>query len=132
MNKVDNFLHEELSYKVKGCFFHVFNTLGGGHKEIIYQKALAKTFRVQRIFFEREKSIQVFFEGEKLGVYRPDFLVEKKVIIELKALPFLPKKAESQVFSYLKGSGYELGFLVNFGHTKLEIKRQVCFQKTEQ
>ena len=86
---------------------------------------MAKEFQRQGISFEAEKALSIFYLGEKVGVYRPDFVVEKKVIVEVKSMKFLPTEAEEQLIHYLKGTGFKLGFLVNFGAKRLEIKRRI-------
>lgn len=126
---VENFLHEDLSYKIRGACFNVYNTLGGGHKESIYQKALAIEFEKSGVKFEREKSLTISYENEKIGVYRPDFVVNGEVIIELKAVEFMAKDFEVQLLNYLKSTKFALGFLINFGPKKVEIRRRVNFYK---
>ena len=123
--KVPDFLHEDLSYKIRGCAFAVYNVLGFGHKEGVYQKALVLEFKKKNIPFEREKTITIRYEKERVGTYRPDFVVDGKILIELKAVPFMPKDYETQLTYYLKGSDFSLGFLINFGSTKLDIRRRV-------
>ena len=122
---VDDFLYSDLTYRIRGAMFKVHKTLGSGHKEGVYSKALAKEFELQHISYKREKTIPVVYEGVKVGNYKPDFIVEDKVLVELKALPFLPRQAESQLAYYLKGTLYKLGLLVNFGAKSLFIKRMV-------
>jgi len=122
---VDDFLYEDLSYKVRGCVFKVYNTLGFGHKENIYQRALEVEFKNSEINFEKEKVLPVIYNGKKIGVYKPDFIVGNKIIIEIKAVPFMPNDYETQLTHYLKGTNYKLGFLINFGSKKLNIKRRV-------
>ena len=122
---VENFLYEELTYKIRRAIFNVYNTLGYGHRESVYQNALAKEFKKQEIPFEREKSLPVLYDGEKVGTYRPDFVVDGKIILELKAAPFIGKGFEKQLIYYLKGTDFKLGLLVNFGANKLQIKRRI-------
>jgi GxxExxY protein len=121
-------LFEELTYKIRGAVFQVYNTLGFGHKEIVYQKALAHEFVKQKINFEKEKKLDVIYDNEKVGFYRPDFVVDNKIIIELKSLEFMPQTFEKQLIYYLKGTGYRLGLLINFGANKLVIKRKIWNQ----
>ena len=123
--KVSDFLYEDLSYKIRGCAFNIYNTLGFGHKESVYQKALETEFEKLEINFEKEKALPVIYKGKKIGVYKPDFIVEKKIIIELKAVPFMPKNYETQLTHYLKGTNYKLGFLLNFGSQRLDIRRRI-------
>ena len=99
--------------------------MGTGHKEIIYQKALAKEFDKAGLKYEREKRLAVNYDGEKLGDYIPDFVVENKIIIELKANEINFWKFEKQLVYYLKNTGYKLGLLVNFGSNPLVIKRKI-------
>lgn len=123
--RVDNFIYEELTYKIRGAMFSVHKELGFGHKELVYQKALAGEFEEQRTPFEREKVLDIFYKGKKVGIYKPDFIVDDKVIIEIKAVPFLVKDAEIQLSHYLRGTPYKLGLLVNFGARKLDIRRRI-------
>lgn len=123
--RVKNFLYEDLSYKIRGCVFKVYNILGFGHKEDVYQNALAAELKEAGINFEREKVLIVMYNGERVGIYRPDFVIENKIIIEIKAVSIMPKNYETQLTYYLKGTNYKLGFLVNFGGQKLDIRRRV-------
>ena len=118
-------IYADLTYKVRGCIFNVYNTLGHGHKEQVYQKALEKELTSQEVPFKREVNLPVIYKDEKVGNYRPDFVIDDKVIIEIKAVEFMPKSYEQQLTHYLKSTNYELGLLVNFGTPKLQIKRLV-------
>lgn len=121
-------LFEKTTYKVRRVIFDVYNKLGFGHKELIYQNALEIEFTKRNIQFERESSLTVYYDNKPIGQYRPDFIVDKKIILETKALEFIPKKLETQVINYLKGTNYQLGLLVNFGSEKLFIKRLIMDQ----
>ncbi|MFA6552214.1 MAG: GxxExxY protein [Candidatus Paceibacterota bacterium] len=125
--KTGKLLYEELSYKIRGAFFSVANTYGKGLKEIIYQKALAEEFEKLNIPFEREKRINIYSvkTGKLLGTYLPDFVVDNKIVIEIKATDFPNKLDIEQQLSYLKSSNYEIGYLVNFGTPRLYIKRTI-------
>ena len=123
--KVKDFLYEDLSYNIRGCVFKIYNILGFGHKENVYQKALETEFAKLKIDFRKEKVLPVIYEGKKIGIYKPDFIVENKIIIEIKAVPFMSRNYETQLTYYLKGTNYKLGFLINFGSQKLDIKRRV-------
>lgn len=118
-------LYEELTYRLRGVFFAVHNALGPGHKESLYQNALAEALTKAMIPFERERSLDITFENKKVGTYRPDFIVDKKILIELKAIPFLGQLEQKQLWHYLRGSEYKLALLVNFGAGKVAIKRVV-------
>ena len=118
-------LYEDLTYRIRGAMFAVHKALGPGHKESVYQRALAKEFEDANIPFIREKVLNVVYKDRKVGIYRPDFIVDDKVIIEIKVTPFLPKNAEVQMSYYLRGTKYELGLLVNFGAKWLDIRRRI-------
>ena len=79
----------------------------------------------QKNTFQRKEETTYFFKGEEVGIYEPDFVIDEKVLIEIKAVPEMPKLYETQLFYYLRGTKYKLGFLVNFGGSKLEIKRRI-------
>lgn len=117
-------LYADLSYKVRGAIMSVSNKYGKGLKESIYQKALAEEFDKLGIKHEQQKRITIYSveSGEPLGTYVPDFLVEDKIILEIKATDFVIPKDIQQQLSYLKASKYELGFLANFNTPKLYIK----------
>ena len=123
----DNFLEKELSYKIIGCFYNVFNKYGYGLKEIIYEKALSEEFNKNKIQYERQKRINIysFDTGKILGTYVPDFIVENKIVLEIKSIDFLTRKCIYQQRSYIKASLYEIGYLVNFGAKEIEIKRSI-------
>jgi GxxExxY protein len=118
-------LYEDLTYKIRKAVFNVYNTLGYGHKEQIYQKALLKEFTHLNIPFEEEVNLDVFYNNDKIGFYRADFVINSKIIIELKAVELMPKTFEIQLLHYLKSTKFELGLLINFGAPKLQIKRLV-------
>ena len=118
-------LHADITYKLRGIFFTVYNELGFGHKELLYQKALVKEFDAEHIPYLREHAVKVSYKGEYLGLYVPDFIIADKIILEIKAIEFLPQSAQEQILHYLKTTGFELGLLVNFGSSKIFIKRLV-------
>ncbi len=118
-------LHKELSYKIVGCFFNVFNELGPAHKEQIYHKALCIEFKSNGIAFSDNKKLQVKYKDQDIGVYQPDFVVEDKIIVEIKSTLQMPKVFEKQLYYYLRGTKYNVGYLVNFGSEKLEIRRRI-------
>jgi len=123
--KVNDFLYEDLSYEIRGCVFKVYNTLGFGHKENIYQKALENEFKNLEINFDKEKALPIIYDRKKVGIYKPDFIIDNKIIVEIKAVSFMPKDYETQLTYYLKGTNYKLGFLINFGSHKLDIRCRI-------
>ena len=118
-------IYADLTYKIRGAIFNVFNELGFGHKEQVYQKALEKELKENNILYQKEANLKVKYKGEPVGNYRPDFVIESKVILEIKAVDFLPRSYEQQIIHYLKSTEYKLGLLVNFGNPKLQIKRLI-------
>ncbi|MCM8793383.1 MAG: GxxExxY protein [Candidatus Omnitrophica bacterium] len=86
---------------------------------------MVKELKERGLFPEIDKKIEVRFKDEKVGVYVPDLVVNDKILIELKVKPYLTKEDERQFWYYLKASDYKLGFLINFGSEKLEIKRRI-------
>lgn len=120
-----NLKYEKLSFAIRGVFFEIYNTLGPGFKESVYHSALAKEFKRQGIPFKEKDRIAIFYKNEKVGIYEPDFIVDDKILIEIKAAPSLVKLFELQLHYYLKGTHYKLGFLVNFGSDKIQIKRRI-------
>lgn len=116
-------LHEDLTYKIRGAFFEVQKELGLGHKEIIYQKALEEELTKRGLSFEKEKVLSATYKGKSIGVYRPDFVIEKTVIVELKSVKTLALNEKRQVWQYLTHSSCPVALLVNFGSQKVEIQR---------
>lgn len=122
---VADLLYKDLAYKVVGCFYNVYNQLGVGFKEIIYHKALEIEFDSENIPYEGEKKIVIKYRDKIAGYYTPDFVIDRKIIIEIKSAEFMPKIYETQLYYYLKGTDYRLGYIVNFGSPKLDIRRRV-------
>lgn len=118
-------LYEDLSYRLRGCFFEVYNELGPGHKEQIYHEALKIIFNEDKINFIEKKRLRIKFRGNDIGIYEPDFIIEDKIIVEIKSVLIFPAVFEKQLYYYLRGSNYKIGYLVNFGNDKIDIRRRV-------
>jgi len=120
-------LEKDLCYKIQGCVYNVMNKYGRGLKESIYQNALAEEFLAAGLKADGQKRINIysFDTGKKLGTYVPDFVIEGKVILEIKASTFTMKPDIEQQRSYLRISKYEIGYLVNFCTEELYIKRSI-------
>jgi len=118
-------LYKELSYDLQGAVIEIRKNFGSGHKEAVYQRALSEELELRSIKFDREKSIKVLSPktGKSLGVYKPDFIIDDKIILEIKASASMPSHLVNQLYDYLRNSQYELGYLVNFSSPKLYIKR---------
>lgn len=120
----------DLAGRVIGLAMKAHSTLGHGFLESVYQKALAHELRKAGICFEMEKPIQVRYDGELVGDFFADFLVEGSLIIELKAVPTIAVVHEVQTVNYLKATGIESGLLLNFGAEPLEFKKKFRTHKT--
>jgi len=118
-------LYKELSYKINGLIYKIKNDLGLGHKENVYKNAFEIELQKEKINYEKEKSIEIIYDGKKVGTYRPDFIIEDKILIEFKTgLNFSPEY-KKQIWYYLKSTKYKLGILVNFGNRDVNIYRIV-------
>lgn len=116
-------IEDELTYKIIGCAMKVHSTLGNGFQEVIYQRALAIELKKADLGFARELEMQIFYEGENIGIRRVDFLVENLVMVELKALVVLEDVHLAQGLNYLVAYKLDKGLLINFGAKSLEVKR---------
>lgn len=121
----DNFLYKDLSYKLRGIFFKVANSYGLGLKEKLYHQAIIDELTENKIAYEHENQLEILSQkdGRKIGLYIPDFVIENKIILEIKSEPFIRQQFYSQTYSYLRVSSFELGFIVNFGDEQLTIRR---------
>jgi GxxExxY protein len=120
-----DYIYNDLTYKIIGALFEVHKNLGPVHKENIYHEAIKIEFKLQGISFVEEKILEVKYKGQKIGIYRPDFIIDEKVILEIKAVPILVKTMVDQMYYYVRGSKYKLALLANFGTNKLGIKRRI-------
>ena len=105
----------------------VFNQLGHGFLEAVYQEALEREFKSRGIPYEREKELAIFYKGELLEqTYKADFICYEDIIVELKAVAMLQDSHRSQVYNYLRATKNKLGLLINFGNSDgLEWERKV-------
>jgi GxxExxY protein len=116
--------HEELSQKIIKVFYQVYNELGFGFLERVYQNAFYLALKQENLDVEPQKKIKVWFRGFEVGEYYADLIVNDLIIIELKAAECLVEEHEAQLLNYLRGTGIEVGLLLNFGK-KPEIRRKV-------
>jgi GxxExxY protein len=115
----------ELTYEINGAIFEVNRVLGPGFLEKVYQNVLMVELRNRGLKAESQVAITVDYKDNVVGEYIADILVEEKVILELKTVDRLEKIHEAQLLNYLRATGIQIGILVNFKHTKAEIKRMV-------
>jgi len=119
--------HSEITEKILGAAFEVHSILGNGFQEVIYQRALAQEFIRFKLSFEREIDQFIFYKDsdEPIGTRRADFVVEDKVLVEIKAITELSDVHISQTLNYLKAYQLEVGLLINFGSKSLTYKRLI-------
>ena len=117
-------IHEGLTREIISAFYEVHKILGFGFLEQVYQNALYKELCRRNLKCECQKELNVYYKNEIVGTYRPDIIVEDKVILELKAVSKLRSEHEWQLVNYLKGTGLKVGLLLNFG-LSAEMKRKV-------
>jgi len=113
---------DELTYTVIGCAMKVHNTLGNGFQEVIYQRCLGIELDSAKLSFVSEKEQVIYYEGREVGVRRADFIVEDKVVVELKAVINLEDIHLAQAKNYLVAYQFEKGLLINFGSLSLQYK----------
>lgn len=118
-----DYKYKELTEKIIRIFYKVYNKLGYGFLEKIYENALMIEFRKEDIPACSQFAIKVFYEHEMIGEYYADVIVDNKVILEIKATSGLAKEHEAQLLNYLKATDIEVGLLLNFG-PQPEVKRK--------
>lgn len=117
-------IHEQITKMILGAFYEVYNTMGYGFLERVYQNAMYKELRRRGLRCDAQKEIEVYYKNEVVGVYYADILVEDMIIIELKAVEELHNAHELQITNYLKATNKEIGLLLNFG-PKAVFKRKI-------
>lgn len=119
--------HSNESYAINGAAMQVYNVLGHGFLESVYQEALAIEFTKRGIPYQREKELKIYYDGKELQqTYRADFVCYDDIIVEIKAVSELDGSHRSQVYNYLKATWFKLGLLINFGHYNgIQIERKV-------
>ena len=118
-------LYRDLSYKIVGLAMEAHTKLGFGFLEKVYENAMMVLFRREGIRARQQVPIKVYFEGEQVGFYVADILVEDIIILELKAAEYLSDAHRAQKLNYLKATDTRLAILLNFGKQKLQYVRLV-------
>jgi GxxExxY protein len=116
---------KELSRLIIKCAFEVFNRLGYGFLEKVYENSLIFELKENGIRAEQQVPLKVYYKNKIVGEYKADILVDGKIILELKAEKYLNKEHASQLLNYLKASQIKIGYLINFGLKGVEFKRYV-------
>jgi GxxExxY protein len=122
---VAGILYKELAYAIVGAAMEVHRILGPGFLEAVYQAALAHELTLRGIQFEQFKRLPVTYKEMLVGEYVADFVVEDKIILEIKAVSALNSVHEAQAINYLAATGFRLALLLNFGAASLQHKRLV-------
>ena len=121
-------LHKEITEKLIKCYYKVYNTLGYGFLEKVYENAFALELQQNGLDVKCQFPIKVYYENKIVGEYYADIIVNNLIIIELKASAYLLEEHECQLINYLKATEIELGLLLNFGK-EAEYKRKVFMNK---
>lgn len=119
----ENYTHSKLTGSVIGAAMQVHSELGNGFPEVIYQRSLALELQSKSISYQREESMPLYYKGQKVGSRRADFIIDEKVLVELKAVSEINKTYYNQVLNYLIAFELEVGLLLNFGENSLKFKR---------
>lgn len=124
--------YKDITEKIIGASFEVHKFLGNGFQEVIYQRALSYELRKVGLEFAREIEQDIYYKDldEPIGTRRADFVIDGKVLVELKALTKLEDVHLAQALNYLKAYRLEIGLLINFGSKSLEFKRLILSQKS--
>lgn len=120
-----NLIEPELSYKIVGCAFDVYNSIGSGLRELHYQRALSESMRRRGLQFIEQFPVDLYFKDSKIGKYYLDFLVDGKIVVEIKRGDYFAKTNIEQALGYLKSLNLRLGLLINFTSTGVRYKRIV-------
>lgn len=123
-------LYQDKTEKILKCFYNVYNELGFGFLEKVYENALLIELREHGFFCERQKPINVFYKENQVGEYYADIMVDNCIILELKAAESLIREHELQLINYLRATNIELGLILNFGK-KPEFKRRIFSNNNE-
>lgn len=115
--------HEELTKRIIGVCFKVGDELGHGFLESVYHAALLIALRQDGLEVDSKRPIKIHFRGQIVGDFEPDIVVNKTVLVEVKALRALAPEHQAQVINYLRATGIEVGLLINFGRPRIEIRR---------
>ena len=126
---MEEYRFKELTGKIIGAGMQVHTQMGVGFPEVVYQRCLAIEMRENGLTFERELELPLFYRGEQVGNRRVDFLVEKTVLVELKAVSEVTTLHHAQVLNYLHAYQLEVALLLNFGEHRLTYKRFVNFPR---
>ena len=121
----EKLLHGDITGRIIGAAMEVHKELGPGFFESVYEESLAYEFELQNIYFEKQKTIDVYYKTKAVKQFVCDFLVDNKIVVELKAIKAMGEIEKLQVVNYWKAGSFEVGLLINFGCKSLEYKRLI-------
>lgn len=121
----DRYKHSDITGQIIRAFYKVYNTLGYGFLEKVYGNSLAIELRQQGLSVIQQAPINVYYNGQLVGKYYADLVVEDKVIVELKTVETLADEHYAQLLNYLKATKIQVGLLLNFGPTEPEVRRRI-------
>ena len=121
--------HRELTEKIIGCAFKVFNKMGFGYLESVYEKCMMIELRKAGLHAENQKPITVYYDEEMVGDFVADIFVEDEIIVELKSVLNVSKKHEAQLVNYLVSTKKDVGLLINFAEEEVQVKRKIRILK---
>ena len=116
--------YEDITHKIIGCAYQVFNQLGFGFLESVYKKAMIIELSKINLKTEAERLLKVYYDKQIVGEFYVDLFVEDEIVVELKSVKSLAKEHEVQLVNYLNGLKKEIGLLINFGPSGVEVKRK--------
>ena len=122
--------HENITHRIIGCAYKVFNQLGFGFLESVYKKSMIIELTKGGLKVEAEKPLKVYYSDQVVGDFYVDLFVEDTIVVELKSVSKLAKEHEVQLVNYLNGLRKDVGLLINFGPTGVEVKRK--YRETKQ
>ncbi len=127
LEKYQDYKHSDITGKINRCAVIVFDKLGWGFLEKVYENTMAIELEKLGIAFEVQKPLSIYYDQKIIGDYYADIVVDDKVIVELKACKALEEIHYAQLYNYLRATGIEVGLLINFGQ-KLDIKRRAIYK----
>jgi GxxExxY protein len=124
-------VEKDLSYQIVQAAYEVFNGLGPGFGEDIYEEAMVIVLKKYSHEVERQKSVKIYFQGHEIGLHKIDLIFDRRVILELKATAEIAQVYKQQALSYLKATGLQIALVINFGAHRLQVARVVNTKQKE-
>lgn len=123
--KRKDLIYPDLAYRIMGVLFRVWTSIGSNHKESFYQKAVAVDLAESGLSFEEQLPVKLNYKNKPIGIYYFDFLIDNKIVLEIKVRDYFSKKDISQLCSYLKAKNLKLGIIAHFTKSGVRFKRVV-------